>query len=333
MDRTCEITAEQSISRMFTASRLLAILTIISAHINIKNSEIISNFYSAIGSIGVIVFLIAAGYYFKPNKQPIHFIKKKAVSIAIPWIVLGSMVYVVNSILIGSRLGILSWIGWLVGYKTYLYFVPVILICFVLFYYHNLPTLIVAMGLNVVSLSLTSAGILEPVVKTLHITNYLNFFNWIGFFAVGILLRRIPYEKCITFFTRTRIPVLCFSIFGVVLVTFTEYRVGYFSSFGWVFELICAWSVFGVCTCKRIYNKFSVSVSETSYGIYILHMMFVGILGKIYSVHPIVSVFANIIVMLFTHLVLLVGRRAAKKLDMERLYSCITGIRSHAKRT
>lgn len=326
MTNTCEVSAEKQISRMFAAARLFAILTVISAHIAIRNSAVIAKFYSAVGSIGVIVFFIAAGYYLKQDK-PFLFIKKKAKTILLPWMVLGTAVYVVNSILNGSGLSLFSWVQWQFGYKTYLYFVPVVMVCFVLFYYNNLLTLIAAIILNGLSLMLTCSGVLEPVIVALHITNYLNVFNWIGFFALGILLRRIPVEKSFAFFKQTRLFALCLSVFCIVLITFTDYKVGYFSPFGWAFELVCTWSILGVCTFERAHNKFFVSVSEMSYAIYILHMMFVGVLAKVYGLHPALSLFANVIVLLFTWFVLTAGRCIAGRVKLAKVYNLFLGIR------
>ena len=320
------MSAEKQISRMFTAARLFAVLTVISAHTTIRNSEIIANLYVAIGSIGVIVFFLAAGYFFKRERIG-TFLAKKAKTIVLPWLVLGTAVYAVNCILNGSRMGIGSWMEWLLGYKTYLYFVTVILLCFALFYYHNLVTLTGAIVLNALSLTLTCLGVLEPVIKALHITNFLNVFNWIGFFAIGILLRRIPFEKCFAFFKRTRILALGISVSCVALVTFTGYKVGYFSPLGWAFELICAWSIFGLCTFEWTYNRLSASVAEMSYAIYILHMMFVGILAKLYALHPGIALFANGIVLAFTYLVLVAGRYVAGRLKIGTVYDLLLGIR------
>ena len=71
---------DKKISQMFTIARVFAILTVISAHITIRTSQVIANLYSTIGSIGVILFLITSGYYFK-KEAPSVMIKKKMVSI------------------------------------------------------------------------------------------------------------------------------------------------------------------------------------------------------------------------------------------------------------
>lgn len=320
------MTAEQQISKMFTAARVFAILSVISAHVTIRNSKIIANLYSAIGSIGVIVFFIAAGFYFK-RETFVTFVRKKAKNILLPWIVLGSAVYVVNSVLNRSAIKIGDWGLWLIGYKTYLYFIPVLVICFLLFYFHNYISLGVAIALNALSLLFTSLGELEPIIEALHITNYLNVFNWIGFFSFGILLRRIPFEKCFAFFKRTRILALCTSVLCVVLVAFTGYKVGYFSPLGWAFELICAWGIFGLCTYSWTHGRVMKCVAEMSYAIYILHMMFVGGLAKLYALHSGISLFANVIVLTFTYLALAAGRYLAGRFKFETGYNLLLGIR------
>lgn len=323
---------EKKISRMFTAARAIAILTVISAHTTIKTSEYIAGLYSAIGSIGVVVFFLISGYYFK-RESPLVMIKKKLRMIIVPWVVIGSAVFVVNSLLAHSTIGITPYIEWMLGYKTYLYFVIVLIVCFVLFYYNNLITLITAVTLNAASVILTNAGILDPIVEKLHITNYINVFNWIGFFALGILLKRIDPDKLYRFIVKTRDISLGFSAVATILITFQGYKVGYFSELGWLYELVSAWSIFGLCTYKITHGKIMTDVSGSSYAIYLLHMMFVGILGKVYQLHFSISLFANIIVIVFVYLLIVVGRSVFYKINLGGVYDLLLGLRADKRKT
>lgn len=318
--------AKNSISKMFDAANAMAILSIVSAHITIRSPEVLANLYATIGSIGVVLFLIKAGYYFK-NYPFVVLVRKKFVSIILPWIILGSLVFVVNTILTSGIFNFSDWLLWLVGYKTYLYFVVVLLMCFLLFYKNNMVTLLGAIVINAFSLVLTACGVLEPVIEALHITNYLNIFNWIGFFAIGILLNRVNEEKLYLFIKSTRFIWIGLSVVGTGLIVLGGYKVGYFSPLGWLYEILSTLSILGLCTFGFMQNKLLSGISSYGYAIYLLHMMFVGVLGKIYGVHIVLTAIANIIVCLFIYFILYAGNYIATKIKLGKTYGTIIGLR------
>jgi len=323
-----KLPAQKEISKMCTVARTVAMLTVISAHLTIRTSEVVSNLYQTIGSIGVVVFLLISGYYYE--KTPlVNMVPKKIKTVVLPWLLLGSLVWVVDSLLNGRSLNVLSWIQWLMGYKTYLYFVVVLLVCFVLFYIRNSVTLWIAVALNVVSIALTACGVpfVKQILDSLHLTNYLNVFNWVGFFALGILAQSLDAEKILAFLKKTRLLALGFSSIATAVIAFTDVEVGYFSALGWLYELLCAWSIFDLCTFDFAYNKVTVSISETSYAIYLIHLMFTGILAKIYGFNAVLSLFANVIVLSFTWGLLILGEVLANKCRLGDVYRLLLGIR------
>ncbi len=326
MSYNAQIKAEEQISRMCTAARYFAILTVISAHITIRTSEILADLYSVIGSIGVIVFLIISGYYYKKESISV-LIRKKMKTIIFPWLLLGSLVYITDSLLTGRGLSIVACIEWVVGYKTYLYFVTILVLCFVLFYYRNLYTMIFAIAINIVSIILTYLGMLNPFFTRLHMTAYLNVFNWIGFFALGLLLRRVNAEKIMLFIKKVRWLFLVLSVTIVIVVVFFKLKVGYFSAWGWMFELICALGIFSLCSFEWTYNKHIISVSRFSFAIYLSHMLTKIVVAKLYSIHPSITIFANLLVLEFTWFMLWLGELIASKIKLGKLYDVMLGIR------
>lgn len=321
---------KNDISHMFIGAKAIAIVSVISAHIVIKNSVFLNNLYNTIGSVGVILFLIASGYYYK--KYPFNIlIKKKAVSICIPWIIMGTFVYIVNSYLLGTPIAISSLFLWLSGYKTYLYFVIILLACFLIFYVHNKITLLTAVILNIVSLTLTSVGIMQPIINTLHITNYLNIFNWIGFFAIGILLKSIDSDKLYSFIRSYRYILIGSSIIATIVISITGYEIGYFTMFGWVYELVCALAILSLSTYSIIYNRFAMSISELSFSIYLFHILFPGILSKIYHMNIFLAAISNILVLAVTYSLLIAGVFISSKLRLGKLYRIAIGLRAFPK--
>ena len=318
--------AEQKLSRMFTCARAVAIWTVIAAHITIKSSDVLAQAYAAIGTVGVALFFMMAGYFYKKD-PPVILLKKKTISVVLPWLVLGTVVWLGNTLLLSGEISVVQWLLWLIGYKTYLYYVVVLLICFVLFYFHNLVTLFVAIGTTLASLILTAMGCLTPVIETLHITNYLNAFNWVGFFALGMLLRRIQAEKLYGWIRSMRWVWMALSVLTTVALVIFKVPTNYFTYYGWAYELICAFGILSLCTWDALYNKWTLSISRFSYAIYLMHMLFVGVLAKVYLLHPVVSALANTLVLMVTWLVLVCGKYIAQKIKLGTVYNYAIGLR------
>ena len=122
-------------SVMFTVARVFALISIVAAHIGFTEgtSYLLNKSYSVIASIGVIAFLFMSAYYYNPKKSGALLsgvLKKKIITIGIPWLFLGTLTYLYNAILSGN-LNAIEWVKWILGYKTYLYFLTVLFLCFI----------------------------------------------------------------------------------------------------------------------------------------------------------------------------------------------------------
>lgn len=118
---------EITISDFFYRLRGFAIISVVYAHCLFSD---VSMSYAAnlIGIIGVPVFLIASGYFFR--KQSIKdFITSKFANIVVPWLIWGSVAYFV-SLLAGGHI---KYIPYLLGFGTWLYYVPLYLFITFLF--------------------------------------------------------------------------------------------------------------------------------------------------------------------------------------------------------
>ena len=52
----------------FSIARVFAIISVIAAHITLSEPHWVYKMINAIGSIGVVVFIILSGYFYKPEK-------------------------------------------------------------------------------------------------------------------------------------------------------------------------------------------------------------------------------------------------------------------------
>ncbi len=285
MENTTPVSPEKHLSHIFALSRLLAILCVISAHVTIKSPLWVTELYSAIGSVGVVLFFIISGYYYK--QYPFGVLCRKKLRNV------------------------------------------VLLVCFALFHaLRSVWFLLLAMVVNAVSLCLTALGYMQDVISCLHITNYLNVLNWVGFFAAGILLQRVRAEAIYRFIHSTRWLWMAASLGWTVFIVLTPgYSVGYFSTTGWAYELVSSLAILGLCSFRWKHDRLWLSLSAASYPIYLLHMMFTGILAKVYSLCLVTTLFSNVIVLLSVYLCIMGGGYLAKKARCEKLYAACVGMR------
>ena len=319
---------EKECSKVFTVSRVFALICIVCAHINFNNT--IGRIYNVVASVGVVAFLFMSSYYYRPEKFPnfLGMVKNKLISIGIPWIFLGTVVYLYNGIL-RKNLSVISYFKWIIGNGTYLYYLTVLVLCFIIFYKPSKVLSIVSIVLTPISLALTAMGSMEPVIEFLHITDYLNIFNWIGIFGLGQLTRSADPKKLFEFFGAVRIYVISiFLLASVLLVVFDKVELGYFSYIGIYFALLGALCIFCLSTWKAFSNKFFVSIANNSFAIYLIHMVLIGIMDRIYNVHILTQIISALLVVAVAHIGLEVCRFLINKAKAEKFLNPIFGFRN-----
>ena len=321
---------EQRISAAITVAKAFALISIVCAHIGFSAGTpyAITKIYSAIASIGVVCYLFAAGYYYNPPKYTFAgLLKNKATTIVLPWAFLGTIMYLYNAIL-SKNLSIIGYLKWIIGNGSFLYFMTVLVICFLIFYRANKIVLIASIVVNLISLALTATKVIDPVIKVLHITNYLNVFNWIGIFVIGMLVKRVPAEKFYLFIRKTRFVFLGLFAVAVALVCVFNVGVGYFSYVGIWLELLGTLAILGISTAKIFENKFVFDVSNLSFTIYLVHMMVIGVFDRLYNIHPITQAMAVFIIIGISYIALSIARWAIRFVKLEKYLFPLFGFRA-----
>ena len=80
---------EADISKTFYVVRMFAIISVATAHLGTLDPAVVDTIKSMIGTIGVPVFLICSGYYFRrTDSWKDFFVQRK--KIIVPWLILGS---------------------------------------------------------------------------------------------------------------------------------------------------------------------------------------------------------------------------------------------------
>lgn len=260
------------ISSYLNITKFFAILSVVMAHSRSSDFQLISGITERLGSIGVICFFIISGYYFKYDSSFLIFVKKKINSLFIPWISGGTIVYFI----INKHFDIAEWLLWIIGYYTYLYYLTVLLFCFFIFYFvRNIIATKTIVLLTIISIITTSLGIWDDVpVYPKNFPPYLNILNWLGFFAIGILIK--DKLKTIGYYLRIyRVPIIISFLLLVQVIVFFELDNdnGYFSFLAFPLEIFGAISFFCLSTFKFFELSVFSFVSKVSFSIYLYHFL------------------------------------------------------------
>ena len=318
-----------SLSQILSTSRIYALISIVAAHIYFVQDTCYILF-ERIGTIGVIVFLLVSGYFFKPEKfdSVKALLKKKMVSICIPWVVLGTVTWFYNVMLSSKYRSIIGYLKWISGNTTFLYYMPILMLCFLIFFKSNKWFQKLSFAVTVVSVILTAAGIMDGVISFLKITNYLNIFNWIGFFGLGMLFQNINESKLVFVLKKYRFVFIgLYAVTLMILVIFDAVEVNYFSFVAIPYELCGALAVFSMSTFDLSRYSFFKRIINLSFSVYLLHMIFIGLFDEILQKFILTQYLSPIIIILITILFLVSAGCIAEKIKLGSLFCVITGDR------
>ena len=174
----------------------LAILSVVSAHCYVlphgQNGfpQYCALFLRNFGTVGVLCFFIMAGYLYHPEKYTARqLIITKAKTVVLPWVVAGLCTIIVN----GYKPFIA--ITFILGYRSMLYFLPMLMICFLFFYIPIMRRKHICIAMIIVTLASTTwfydifyQVLLSPFgIDPEEWRGYLNPLNWLGYFAFGVL--------------------------------------------------------------------------------------------------------------------------------------------------
>lgn len=259
-----------SLSRTLYVLKALAIVCVVMAHCSYTN-ELTGRISSLFGTLGVPIFLIISGFLFQRNENSRYFWKKKLTSIIVPWVTWGVITYFFAVTIENKSISFLSLIGWIFGNMTWLYFVPILLMCFVLcrFSERVLWHLVLA-ALFVFSNILTITGSISGVGI---VTKYQNVFNWIGFFQLGILLRKTQFLKKLVELPHLMKIVLSLVWLICSVLFVAEMMPTYWTPYSIAYELLSAVVLFLFAEMLNG-NRLLVALGKDTYPIYFVHMNF-----------------------------------------------------------
>lgn len=242
------------------------------------NSKTVSALLGSMGSLGVPVFFFLSGYVFS-YKPFIICLKAKTKSLLVPWIASGSIVYLYVYLRKGG-LSINSFLRWLLGDGSYLWFLSVtvcliivgeILICGAMkLWWRYRVAIIILIVLSFMVNVLEFAEIIE-----LH--PYLNIFRWMWVFILGLAMQDTHYLD--------KMPGVpgCTIAFIVVLFICSIFGVStnYWSYNWYLFSALTILVFSFVPLQKGCISKLFVDIGKKSFAIYLLHMPVAGVVTNL----------------------------------------------------
>jgi hypothetical protein len=323
----------ERINSILNVAKFLAIISVILAHCRNTDYFFLSNLTERLGTLGVLTFLIIGGYYFNIEKYGfIPFFKNKLRTIFIPWMFTGTIVY-----LVGLHFDLIDWLLWIVGYKTYLYYLTIIMSCFLIVsFFNNKKQLYFFIFLTILSISLTSYGYIDLLVfklskGTMVFYNYLNVFNWLGFFSIGVLLKK-NMSYFLNFLNKNVFYILILYILCLFFSFYIEPESGgYFSKMTLPMEFIGVVSLFSLSTLMVFNRPVFARIAELSFGIYLTHFLIFPI-RKYLPVYSFMEFINPLIILTLNSILLLLGLRISKWINLDGLYCTLLGIRNIEKK-
>lgn len=307
--------------------RVIAIWSSVTAHVSIiDNSTPVIFFFTCMwelfSCVGVPAFLIVSGIlYTRTPGDSRSFWKKKVKSIIIPWLFCGTVVYVYRALHVGGSFRELLF--WLLGLSSWLYYVTIYLVILALFkpIHKCVPLLWGCVAITAVQLILKTngGGVPSPLGD-----DYLNPLHWIGFFALGILLRRRGLQLKKWFLA------LCAVVFlAAMLATFHRKLMYYFHIYNTIFTVSSFFVLFAIgrwIAGTRLQRHIR-EIGMYTYCIYLLHMpIALPVLRRIPSA-TFKAIFGPVIATVLMVVLIKIGIWIANKLPFGDKLKMLVGLR------
>lgn len=307
--------------------KTMAILASVAAHVSVMDlstpvNAFFTRMWDMVSCISVGGFLIIGGiFYTRTPGDSRSFWRRKAGSMILPWLFCGMLTYGYRAIYEPSSL--LGLVYWLIGKGSWLYYVTIHLLMLVLFkpIHRNVPALWGCVAVTVVQLLLKTGG---GGVPSPFDSDYLNPLHWIGFFALGILLRRqgLRFEK--------KFLLGCAVVLAVSsVVVYRRWIYNYFHILNMVFSVSAFFVLFalGRLLADTGLRKAIRAIGVSTYCIYLLHMQIVQPILRRIPGDTFKAVFAPVIGVAVMMVLIDLGKWITEKLPFGQKLRALVGLR------
>ncbi len=324
---------DKRISDNIYKAKFFAIISVICAHCcSVSNEHSVADVFTSrilnsIGTVGVGVFMLISGYLLYNTKRNFkNFFISKIKGIIIPWIFCGSIVYFYVKLRKGG-IDFLGWIKWILGVDTYLYYLTVLFLLYLLCYFvrKNSTAKYVLMFMSVLSNIFTSFG------NITFISPYLNPLNFLFFFVLGLICAEKNLIERVFDFSKKMFPYTTIVYFLTISVlAYFEINVTYFKIFYLPLEVLAIISVLGISDVLNVSYRFKIfDIGKLSFSIYLLHMPVAGIVANIFGRLDffVLTLIRPIVVLVITYIAIKVLSKLSHKTVFENAVNTLIGTR------
>ena len=271
MEAVSRKTISRKASDSFYIQRGIAIFFVICAHCSYYDSKI-QRISALLGTIGVPIFFILSGFFSYRISDNKLFLRKISRDIIIPWLVWGVITYCISILGGNENNSFSSFVLWVIGYHTWLYYVPCLVVCKIIYQFIKLRCL------NSV---LILAGIFQYVLITIWEKNilfgtlYQNILFWLPFYSMGVLMREMKVFLKEPEGQRRKLIVT-----GCLFVWLSQIYLGlieptYFNIISFIYEIIAFAFIYYLSFLivqSKVLNTILSKIGKESYFIYFFHM-------------------------------------------------------------
>ncbi len=336
----------KDVNNTFYVLKFFAILAVVMAHsvYTLIPNDMVVKVFNSFGRCGVIIFFIISGYYFRKEKYENvwQLLKAKLKTIVIPWIIWGLAIYCTRFTSTGLYFNLKEIILWLLGFGTYLYFLTIYILLLCIF--QLLPNksviqviLILCTLINVylVAGNVGPYSILKSTnvqSELIYLSTYLNIFNWIGFFALGLLMRKKNIFESINLWdfkykNIIKKIITIFIILLLIVMILVEKGNTYWTNYSIWIEMSFFVILFQVSKLLKDV-KYIQEIGKITMPIYLIHFLIEGfIFNKVLPESIIMGLIRPLISVLIIYWLLQLGLFISKKIHLQRLYTTVFGLK------
>lgn len=261
-------TITRPLSNTLYVYKAFAIVLVVFAHCS-YNNNVVNRISALLGTLGVPIFFAVSGFFANLYEDRRTFWIKKLNSIVIPYLIWGVITYLISVVLMHKAIGMLELTKWILGNGTWLYFVPMLLFCFLIFRISQSKLYLgIIFVLFILSNVLTVASVIDG---TKWISEYQFVFNWCGFFEIGVISRAKIDRLCnikLSWIVRSMI-VLVWAVIGIVYIK--SMLPTYFTPFSVIYEFFSLIAVYYIA--ELFANNILIrEIGKNTYLIFFLHM-------------------------------------------------------------
>ena len=302
-------------------------------------NENIALLLERLARVGVFAFLFLAGYFFHPK---INFWKKKITRLFIPWLVAALWMYSYPQLLHHQTWSLSAFINYFIGNGSFLYFLTVLIACYILCwkakrYPALLNTYIIC---TIFSVLLTAANVLPSQIHAnrwffTYLNPYLNIFNWIGIFALGVYFQlHNTFERTQPFIAQHYLALSLISFVFVLLANRYDVGAMYWSYWALPIECEIMFVLSGICfLLARFTIKPLLYIGQNTLSIYLYHLILIGNLCIVPSSY-LFAFLRPVVCVILCALGLFVGQQIIGKIStkLQYFYNLLLGLSEGVKK-